>query len=270
MRTLLTLSLWALSFTAFAQVEDSAKRVVPVKGAVNFRDLGGYATKDGRHIKWTRVYRSAAINKLTDADMQLLDARHIYTVVDFRGTEESKQAPDRLLTNTSYTLCPAGSDSVGNMTKIAATLTSGDSLMEAFYTSTQYFGARYKPFFDKLLQLPDTSALLFHCTAGKDRTGMGAAFFLYALGVPESTIVQDYTATNVYRATVNEQSIKGMIAYMHVNEKVAKDMMAAKPEYLEATFSAIKKQYGSVDAFLRDVMGLDSAKIKMLRAKYLE
>jgi protein-tyrosine phosphatase len=270
MRILVSFLLLATFFTGNAQVADSAKRLVPVKGAINFRDLGGYTTKDGHHIKWEKVYRSAAINNLTEFDLQILAARHIYTVVDFRGNDESKKAMDKLLPNTDYTLCPAGSDSVGNIFKNAANLTTGDSLMEAFYTSTQYFSARYKPFFDKLLALPDNSALLFHCTAGKDRTGMGAAFFLYALGVPEETIIADYTATNTYRAAENAQSIKQMVGYMHVSEQVAKDMMAAKPAYLEATFAAVRKQYGSVDKFLKEALGLDQAKIKALRAKYLE
>ena len=263
--------LWLLvSVGSFAQIADSSQRRVPVKGAVNFRDLGGYATKDGHHVRWARIYRSAAINNLTNNDLQLLAGRHIYTVVDFRGTEESKKATDKLLPNTDYILCPAGSDSVGNMLKNAATLTSGDSVMLAFYTSTQYFGPRYKPFFDKLLQLPDTASLLFHCTAGKDRTGMGAALFLYALGVPQATIMQDYTATNTYRAAENDQATKAMVAYMHVKEQVAKDMMAAKPAYLEATFAALKKQYGSVDNFLKNEIGLDEAKTKLLKAKYLD
>ena len=257
-------------FAANAQIEDSAKRVVPVKGAVNFRDLGGYATADGHHVKWNRVYRSAAINKLTDADMQILAGRHIYDVVDFRGTEESKKAMDRLLPNTKYTLCPAGSENVGDWMKIAPQLSSADSLMTTFYANAQVFGDRYKPFFDELLQMPDTTALLFHCTAGKDRTGMGAALLLYALGVPKATIMQDYLATNTYRATENEQAAKAMVAYMHVTEKVANDMMAAKSIYLEATFNAIEKRYGSVNEFLTKVIGLDKAKIKNLRAKYLQ
>jgi protein-tyrosine phosphatase len=257
-------------FAAHAQVQDSAKRVVPVKGAVNFRDLGGYATADGHHVKWNRVYRSAAINKLTDADMLLLAGRHIYDVVDFRGTEESKKAMDRLLPNTRYTLCPSGSENVGDWMKIASSLTSADSLMTSFYTSTQYFRDRYKPFFDELLQLPDTAALLFHCTAGKDRTGMGAALLLYALGVPQATIMQDYTATNTYRAAENEQTAKAMVAYMHVSEQVANDMMAAKPAYLEATFTALEQKFGSVNKFLTNVIGLDKVKIKTLKAKYLE
>jgi len=270
MKNIITVLLIFVGFTANAQIEDSAKRVVPVKGAVNFRDLGGYATSDGHHVKWNRVYRSAAINKLTDADMQLLAGRHIYDVVDFRGTEESKKAADRLLPNTKYTLCPAGSENVGDWMKIASSLTSADSLMMSFYTSTQYFGDRYKPFFDELLQMPDTTALLFHCTAGKDRTGMGAALLLYALGVPKATIMQDYVATNTYRAAENEQAAKAMVAYMHVSERVANDMMAAKPQYLQATFNAIEQKYGSVDKFLTNVIGLDKAKIKALRAKYLE
>ncbi len=272
--TRMRIVLFVLMFISFcrvgAQVQDSAKRVVPVKGAVNFRDIGGYATKDGHHVKWNKVYRSAAINKLTDEDMQLLQVRHIYTVIDFRGTQEAKQAQDRLLPNTSYTLCPAGSDSVGNWMKNAAALTSGDSLMLSFYTSTQYFGARYKPFFNQLLQLQDTSALLFHCTAGKDRTGIGAALLLYALGVPEKTIMQDYDATNVYRAAENGQAIKAMMGYMHIKPEVAKDMMAAKPAYLQASFTAIKKQYGSVDAFLKNEIGLTASKASLLKAKYLE
>ena len=143
MRFLLISFLLFFALSTNAQVADSAKRVVPVKGAINFRDAGGYETKDGHHVKWGKVYRSAAINKLTDADLQLLNARHINTVVDFRGHDESAKAPDRLLPNTNYTLCPAGSDSVGNMMQNAAALKTGDSLMEAFYTSTQYFVARY-------------------------------------------------------------------------------------------------------------------------------
>jgi protein-tyrosine phosphatase len=257
-------------FATHAQIQDSTKRVVPVKGAVNFRDLGGYSTADGHQVKWNKVYRSAAINKLTDADMQIVAGRHIYNVVDFRGTEESKKAMDRLLPNTKYTLCPAGSENVGDWMKIAPSLTSGDSLMTSFYTNTEYFGDRYKPFFNELLQLPDTAALLFHCTAGKDRTGMGAALLLYALGVPKATIMQDYLATNTYRAAENEQAAKAMVAYMHVKERVANDMMAAKQAYLEATFEAIEKRYGSVNKFLTSELGLDKAKIKTLKAKYLE
>jgi len=257
-----------------AQIADSSKRHVPTQGAANFRDLGGYATTDGHHVKWKSLYRSADISKLTDADLDLLKNKHINYVVDFRGVEESKKAPDRLNPGVDYILCPAGSDN--NLTEWMKALTTiktregGDSMIKIFYAQTEFFAPRYKPFFDKLLDLPGDQSLLFHCTAGKDRTGIGAALLLYALGVPYETIVHDYTATNYYRQAENEKMTSMMVQGMHMNEEVAKSIMGARPEYLATTFAAINKEYGSVDNFLKGPLGLDEEKMKQLRSKFLE
>lgn len=256
---------------AVAQVEDSAHRHVVLQGAVNMRDLGGYPATDGKHVKWGSVYRSADISKLSAADLHTFDSLHIRYDVDLRGVAESAQAPDRLNPGTDYIVCPAGSDSTNNwMRQLASLKGSGDSLMLAFYANTTYLTARYKPFFQKLLALPDTSALLFHCTAGKDRTGIGAALLLYALGVPYPTIQADYEATNVYRQTANEGMIRAMVQGMHVDEQVARDMLSAKSAYLDATFTAIRSRYGSVDDYLRNELGLDDAAITRLRNRLLE
>lgn len=275
MRQLLVFSAIILTaFTGTAQIADSSQRQVKLQGAVNFRDLGGYATADGRHIRWDRVFRSADISKLSDSDLVVLKNRHIASVVDLRGVQESKQAPDRLNPGTDYILCPAGSDnSLGDWMKALATIkteSAGDSMMRVFYTKTEFLTDRYRPFFSRLLALPDGQALLFHCTAGKDRTGIGAALLLYALGVPYETILNDYTATNYYRSAENEKMIHSMVQGMHINESVARELLGAKREYLEANFDAIKQQYGSVDNFLRGPVGLDEAKLKTLRDKFLE
>lgn len=79
---------------AFGQLSDSTKRVLPVQGAVNFRDIGGYETNDGKHVVWGKIFRSDAIDKLTDSDVALMDKKKIHTVVDLRGTAEAKSAPD--------------------------------------------------------------------------------------------------------------------------------------------------------------------------------
>lgn len=258
----------ALPVMAKAQVADSSKRVVKVEGATNFRDAGGYKTTDGHIVKWGKVYRSAEINKLTDADMQLMADRHIYTVVDFRGTAESQKAPDRLLPGADYILCPQGSETLAGWQGLIMTLDNGDSLMTSFYSNIDSFGAKYKPFFQKLLQLSDTGALMFHCTAGKDRTGIGNALFLSALGVPYETIMADYLASNVYRQAENEKMVQMMTQY-HIKEAVAHDISGVKRAYLQATFDAINKQYGSVENFLKVVMGLDKSEIKILKKKYL-
>nr|WP_199157403.1 tyrosine-protein phosphatase [Pedobacter sp. ASV2] len=252
--------------TASASVIDTT-RAVPVKGATNFRDLGGYETKQGTHVKWGKIYRSGEISKLTDADIQLLNQKHINFVVDFRGNDEVAKAKDRLPQGAGYIQLPAGSENLGNLMLQLPKLNSADSLMESFYSQTSHLKAKYQPFFQALLQQPDSSALLFHCTAGKDRTGIGAALLLYALGVPEQTILEDYLLSNEYRKVENEQMIQGLVK-MGVKEQVARDLAGVKQEYLMATYNAILSQYGSLDNFLTTEMGLSNADLVKLRKQY--
>jgi len=268
---LLFIATITIASTTFAQVADSTKRHVVLQGAANFRDLGGYTTTDGHHVKWGEVYRSADISKLTDADMMKLKNLNVSYDVDLRGHQESAQAPDKLSPGTDYILCPAGSDNIDwlkTMSQLKGN--QGDSLMKVYYSNTQYLADRYKPFFDKLLNLPDGQSMVFHCTAGKDRTGIGSALFLYSLGVPYDTIMSDYLASNYYRKDVNTKLAAQMSQYMHIDPEVAKSMAAVKKEYLDATFDAIKKQYGSVDSYLKTQMGLDDEKIAALKRKFLE
>ncbi|HWD86551.1 MAG TPA: tyrosine-protein phosphatase [Mucilaginibacter sp.] len=263
----------AVAYTSvtYAQIADSAKRHVVLQGAANFRDLGGYQTADGHHVKWGEVYRSADISKLTDADLAKLKSLNLGTDVDLRGHQESAQAPDKLNPGTDYILCPAGSDNMNwakEMSKIKGNQT--DSLMIVYYSNTQYLADRYKPLFDKLLSLPDGQSLVFHCTAGKDRTGIGSALFLYSLGVPYDTIVSDYLASNYYRKGANAKLSAQMAQAMHFDLEVARTMSSVKKEWLDATFDAIKKQYGSVDNYLKTQLGLDDQKIAELKKKFLE
>ena len=272
MRKLIFFFLLPLSHAAISQVADSSIRRVPLEGAINFRDLGGYATTDGHHVKWHMIYRSADISKLTPADLDTLRARHIVYDVDLRGVQESAKAPDKLNPGTDYILCPAGSDSLNAamFRHLAGMTTGGDSLMLVWYRNTAYLTPRYKPFFAKLIGIPSGDALVFHCTAGKDRTGIAAALVLYALGVPYETIRQDYEATNYYRAGDNDKVMGSMTAGMHIGEPVVRAMMSANGQYLDATFDAIRTQYGSVDRYLAGQLGLDQQAIVKLREKYLE
>jgi protein-tyrosine phosphatase len=270
----LLLFLLVLPFCIHAQIADSSQRQVKLRGAANFRDLGGYQTTDGHHVRWDRIYRSADISKLTDSDLVVLKERRILSVVDFRGVQESQKAPDRLNPATDYILCPAGSDqSLNDWMKAISTIhtaAGGDSMMRVYYSNTDFLADRYRPFFNKLLGLSDGQALLFHCTAGKDRTGIGAALLLYVLGVPYETITSDYTATNYYRQAENARMVRGMVQGMHISEPVAGALMAARREYLETTFDAIRQRYGSIEQFLKGPVGLDDEKINTLKGKFLD
>ena len=258
-----------LPVTIEAQQRQASNREVALEGAVNFRDLGGYATTDYRRIVMRKIYRAGDISRLTDADMKELKHRKIYMVIDFRGEEEAAEAPDRLLPGTDYLPLPAGS---GNITDFAAFInghTSGKDAMVAFYSDISVFKEKYLPFFRKLLMLPDTSAVVFHCSAGKDRTGIAAALLLYALDVPMETIMADYVATNLYRKEENEKIIDYLVNEYAVDRRMAAEIMDANPLYLESTFNVLKRKYGSVDMFLYRELGMDeTAKLK-LREKFL-
>ncbi|MEJ2881092.1 tyrosine-protein phosphatase [Pedobacter sp. GR22-6] len=254
---------------SFAQLTDSTKRLVHLKGALNFRDIGGYQTKDGKSVKWNKVFRSASINKLTDGDMDTLRAKQIYTVVDLRGTKEAADAPDRLLEGTDYTLSPAGSDALPNNQQMMALLKNGNFL-EDFYgkSGIKYFGERYKPVFQKLLALDDKKAMLYHCTGGRDRTGMATALFLYILGVPEKKIEQDFTASNVYLEPMMGKNYGPMAQATGMTAEEIKAKMDLRPELLHIFFDTIKAQYGSVESFMEKEMGIGSKEIKILKSKY--
>ena len=264
-----------VSSVAFGQTQDTlvynSKRAVTLEGASNFRDLGGYPTQNGQHVKWGHLYRSADISKLTDADLQLLADRHIATVCDLRGPDEIKTNPDRMPAGATWYNMPAGSENTRSTTAalMGAKPANRDSMMLAFYSRTDHLKAKYKPMFDQLLALNNDKALLFHCTAGKDRTGIGAALILSALGVDRQTIMKDYAATNEYWKGGSKEIVARMVAG-GADEKTVKSMLAANPDYLQNTFAAIDQKYGSIDKFLTQEMELTPEKLAALRVKYVQ
>lgn len=253
---------------AFAQLADSTQRLVHVQGTVNFRDVGGYKTRDGKTVAWGKVYRSADVSRLTEQDLDTLRQRHIHTVFDFRGKAEAGAAPDHLLPGTRYQLCPAGSDSLPTPAQMANYLKDG-GFLEKFYGDPTPFGARYKPLFQELLTLPASEAVMYHCTGGRDRTGMATALFLYALQVPQETIEADFTASNVYLAPMNARMFKGMQQLTGMNEEQIKNAMALKPAHLQIMFNGIRKKYGTVEQFMEKELGIGEKELKVLREKYL-
>ena len=261
-----------IAFQSFCQT-----REIPLQGAYNFRDLGGYKTKDGKHIKWGKIYRSALLANLSSEDLQILEALKIGKVVDFRGPKEVAFAPDKMPHTAQYIELAAGSENDGPddweaMAKDMLTHSTQALDKEAvqYYKDITALPKRYTPFFEALLQLPKDSALVFHCVGGKDRTGIAAALVEYVLGVDSTQIVQDYLATNTYREHYNASIASLLHLRYGVPLNKAKTYGLAKAEYLNTTFSEIKKQYGSLDKFVKEVLGLDENKIRRLRELYVE
>ena len=257
---------------SYCQITDSLKREVKLQGAINFRDIGGYKTKDGKEVKWGKIFRSAEINRLTTSDLEKLASLKIHYVLDFRGPAEVAAGADKIPNTSIRISLPAGSEEVGDKSKMfksMSTATVGDSIMLPFYSNIDAFPKRYKPMFEALLNNSNDSALVYHCTAGKDRTGIATALILYALGVDEQTIKNDYLATNYYRQSDNVRMRKMLMDNYHLKEAVVDDVLGVKEIYLKATFDAIQNKYGSVDKFLQSEMGLNKSNLKKLRQKFL-
>jgi protein-tyrosine phosphatase len=271
LRTLLpTFALISLfAHSVHAQIADSSFRRIPLQGAVNFRDVGGYKTMDGKKVVWGKIYRSSALSKLTDADRTELYNRRITSVFDFRNLDEALNAPDTLWQDVVYLRCGAGSEALNGWAAVLKTQTTGDSLFNSFYGDVDSLGARYKPLFQKLLSQPKREAVVYHCSSGKDRTGIATALVLHALGVPDETIWQDYEASNFYRKKENERTVSILIANGYP-KGVAEDLARVKPSYLQATWDSLNKKYGTVDLFMEKELGIGPAEVKQLRDKYVK
>ena len=150
------LTLTALSLLTIiacnAQIADSSRREIKLQGVVNFRDIGGYPTKDGRQVKWGRIYRSAELSHLTAGGLDTLAQLKISYIADFRGPNEVKTAPDKVPAAATRVSLPAGSEHTGDSDYMRQMLQSAkDSGLVPFYSDIRYLGERYKPLFTELL-----------------------------------------------------------------------------------------------------------------------
>ena len=243
-------------------------RALDLEGASNVRDLGGWTTRGGARVRFGRVFRGAALDRLTRSDQQRLAGLGLRAVCDFRGVKERARAPSRLdgLDAAVHSL-PIEPRIGASLADILATreATGEDvlSLMRKAYLSYALeWHAHYRRVFELLLD-EDGAPLLFHCSAGKDRTGFGAALILTALDVPWESVLEDYLATNrLWRA---EASLAHALP-----PPVAEVMLRVHPDLLEYAFAVLRAEFGSVERYLEARLGLDAPRLARLRALLLE
>lgn len=239
-----------------------AERHLPMAGGYNFRDLGGFKTKDGKFVKWGKVFRSDDLYKLTDTDLNYLASIPLISIVDFRAQSEIDLAPDKnpssLKTNYALSITPGQLNSWEKIQSLTtAQMDSAMMNINIDFVTNPEIIEHYKTFFD-LLQNQDEVPLMFHCSAGKDRTGMGAALFLSALGVDEETIMNDYLSSNNYLA----EKYAPMIA----EHPSLEPMFTVKKEFIQAGLNQIKKDHGSIEAYLTNVLKVN---LEKMRSTYL-
>lgn len=247
-------------------------RLVSLKGPVNFRDLGGLKTKDGDFVKRNLLFRSDKLSLLTSDDFQVLDSLNIKNIIDFRTTGEVTKEPYSVPTDYKYRNLPIGDDSWSQgdfLSQVAQMeLDEFEQLMIDLYQSMPVdYPDQYRLFFETLLETNEP--LVFHCTAGKDRTGVASALLLNLLGVDWETIKAEYELSSDYRKEENLKMADQLNGYGITKEKTVM-MMGVKANYLDSIFDAISNRYGSLDAYYTEVLELDAQEILLLKNKLLE
>lgn len=237
-----------------------AEKHLPMEGGYNFRDLGGIRTTDNRYVKWGKFFRTDDLTHLTDFDLSYLGSIPITSIVDFRTVEEIQAAPDRLpssVKNTFELNVNPGSLSTESIEKNSSSIDFTDFMIDmskSFVTDTVIIN-QYKKLFS-VLQDEGNTPLIFHCSAGKDRTGIGAALILFALGVDEDTVIKDYLLSNVYLGD-KYQDMKDK--YPHLEP-----LFTVKSEYMQASIDTMKEKYGSIDNYLTKILNVDLDKFKQM------
>jgi protein-tyrosine phosphatase len=255
-----------------------ADRGLHLATAPNFRDIGGYRTADGHWVKPGLIFRSDQLNRLNDRDLAAIDALGPSLVVDLRTQSERTREPDRIPPRgRSLVLDVAGDASGslgGDMRKAEAAIASGrgaEMLVSANrdFVTMPSARAAYSALLRHLID-GGQETLIYHCTAGKDRTGWATAIILSLLGVPRDTVMADYLKSNAYLQAKNEATMKALAASgAGINPAYLEPVLTVRPEYLQSAFAEVDRTYGSMQAYAREGLGLSHLDIAVLRRKYL-
>ena len=268
---------------------------IGLTGVLNARELGGYLTEDGRMVKHGVFLRTAALGEATEEDLQRLqNVYHLSVVADLRRDSEVESDPDpeipgvrnihlRIMDEAALKekqkklglLDIIGIVKGNRIDKLKLALKMGviSDQMYVDFLSNDQGKEGYAQMFQELLALPEGQAFLFHCTQGKDRTGLAAALILSALGVDEETILSDFMLTNSFNADriaqerqmLQDEGIQGdeqdamMIGFDMVNR-----------QYMENALNWMKETYGSVTGYITTELGVTDEQLETLRNLYLE
>jgi protein-tyrosine phosphatase len=242
----------------------TVERLIALEGAVNFRDLGGYATGDGQRTRWRVLFRADGLSELTETDLEVMRELGIRTVVDLRSGQEVEQSRFNVeahpVTFHHYPFIKALPNA------------------EDFSRAPGFLGTQYTEMLDEAtpqiigalsaLAAPEARPAVFHCTAGKDRTGLLSALVLSLLGVPEETVIADYALSGAAMTRLRAKLIekypdgKSLIADSDV-------LFSADPSNMVALFAHLRNRYGTVAGYAARV-GVPEDVVQRLRQSLLE
>ncbi|WP_082016707.1 tyrosine-protein phosphatase [Cupriavidus sp. IDO] len=234
----------------------------------NARDLGGLAGADGRRVRRGRLYRSGNPALASSADIERLDALGLDIVVDFRSPGEKSPDETGFGERFNWVAVPVLEGSMAMDVLMPRLRDSTPEQVDAFMLEVyRDFPVRYRDAFGGFMQTAQSGkTLMFHCTAGKDRTGFASMLLLSALGVAPDDILANYLESNRRNQRFNQAAL-ARIAEFGIRPEVIMPLLEVRPDYLAASVQTIERTYGNIDAYLSRGLGID---VQRLRAHYLE
>lgn len=241
-------------------------RSVVMDSVQNLRDLGGYQAGRKKTTRWGKFFRSGQVSALSEWDSIRLDNLGIRTIIDLRTDSEAVASP--ILYNKARIIrIPVSTGRLeevperireGRMRKGDAMVYMQDQYLQFVTDNTEQFAKAFEPMLDEA-----NYPILFNCSFGKDRTGFMAAMLLAALGVPEETILKDYTASNEY-IDLSQLAYLARDLSTDAQESITV-FLSANEDLMNLTWQKIRKEYGSVDKYLTQGLRLDEKKREKLK-----
>ena len=249
-----------------------------ISGPYNFRDLGGYATSSGRQVKRGLLFRSDSLSRLRRRDWELLGGHGVRTVVDFREPYERERerytAPDGVTVHV-LTVDVGGQDIRRELEQVIrgnSRTEVNDMLVEIGRAFVVDHTSVYRRWLRLLVDEPESVPQVFHCSAGKDRTGFAAALVLTILGVPDEAVMADYLESNDRL----ERFVRRLVRRVRImtlsrrKAELVRPLLIADERYLNASFAAITEHYGSFDRYVSSGLELSQTDVETLRELLLE
>jgi protein-tyrosine phosphatase len=249
---------------------------VSLDGALNCRDIGGYAAAEGRQVRTGAIFRCDKLSELSDDDLDELTDRGIRTVIDFRADHEVARDPSRLWPSvTTHVPLPIGGDEAAEQIDFLRRILDKEitefSVADVGQMYVDMLNERQVQFgrFMQLVTDFENLPVLFHCTAGKDRTGIGAALILELLGVERSTVLDDYELTNALRTAHRIPQLRPQLEAAGVDVDAILPALSAPRGAMEAALNHIDVEHGGAERYVADQLGFGDESLDLLRLQML-